>query len=152
MTTIMFRCGGLAAIAAWVAHALAWAAGLYLAFGPVYRGVSMTATAPGELPGEVNTHTATLIEVNGLYGVALLLIPVLLTALGLLTIYFIAPGRAARKALLWLSAVALAAFCIVAVFSIGLFYLPAVLALLCAAIASLPERGRPTNRQAALRE
>jgi hypothetical protein len=152
MTTIMFRCGRLAAIAAWVAHALAWAAGLYLAIGPVYQGVSMTAAAPGELPGEVNTHTATLIEVNGLYVVPLLLIPVLLTALGLLTIYFIAPGRAVRKALLWLSAVALAAYCIVAIFSLGVFYLPAALVVLCTAILSLPERGSPTNRQAAPRE
>ena len=152
MTNGMFRRGGPAAFAAWVAHALAWAAGLYLAFGPVYGGVSMTAAAPGELPGEVNTPPATLIEVNGLYVVPLLLIPVLLTALGLLTIYFIAPGRAVRKALLWLYAVALAAYCIVAVFSLGVFYLPAALAMLCAAISSLPERGRPTNRQAALRE
>ncbi len=126
---------GVITISAWAAHALAWAAGLWFVFAPVYRGVSVTSSMPGEPAGEVTRHTATLVEVNGLYVLWLLLIPVLLTGLALLAIRFTDAGQARRKALLWVSALTLLAVCVVGILSIGLFYLPAALALLVATVA-----------------
>ena len=52
------------------------------------------------------------------------------------------PDSRLRKAILWVAGLALLASCAVAIFSIGLFYLPAALALLCAAAASTLERPR----------
>ena len=126
---------GVAAISAWAAHALAWAAGLWFVFAPVYRGVSVTPSMPGEPAGEVTRHTATLVEVNGLYVLWLLLIPILFSGLTLLVIRFTDAGLARRKALLWISALALLALCLVGILSIGLFYLPTAMALLVAAVA-----------------
>lgn len=126
---------GVAAISAWVAHALAWAAGIYFVFAPVYQGVSATSSMPGEPAGEVTRHTTTLLEVNGLWVLWLLFIPILLSGLALLAIRFTDAGQARRKALLWAPALALLALCVVGILSIGLFYLPTALALLVAAIA-----------------
>ena len=130
---------GVATISAWAAHALAWGVGLYMAFGPVYQGVSVTPTLPGEPLGEpprqATQYTATLLEANGLWVLWLLLIPILITGLVLLTIRFTHPGQARRKALLWPPAVVLLVFCVVAIASIGMLYLPTALALLVAAIA-----------------
>ena len=125
---------GVTAIAALTAHALAWGVGLYMAFGPVYQGASVTPTLPGEPTGEATRYTATLLEANGLWVLWLLMTPILLSALPLLSIRFTHPGQARRKALLWLPAVVLLAFCTVGIFSIGLFYLPVALALLVAAV------------------
>lgn len=126
---------GVATVSAWAAHALAWVAGLWMVFGPVYQGVSGTPSMAGEPAGEVTRHTATLVETNGLWVLWLLLIPILLSGLALLTIRFTDCGQARRMALLWVAALALLAFCAVGIFSIGLFYLPVALALLVTAIA-----------------
>ena len=126
---------GVATVSAWAGHASAWAAGLWFVFGPVYQGVSGTSSVPGEPAGEVTRHTATLVEVNGLYVLWLLLIPVLLSGLALLVIRLTDAGQARRKALLWISALALLALCLVGILSIGLFYLPTAMALLVAAVA-----------------
>lgn len=123
----------LGAASAWTAHAFAWAAGIWLAFGPAYEGVSGTAALPGEPGGEATRFTATLIEVNGLYVIWLLAVPILLTGVPLLVIRRPAAGRVGRKILLWVPAAALLGFCAMAIFSIGLFYLPAALALITAA-------------------
>lgn len=131
----MVRGIGVATISAWTAHALAWGVGLWMALGPVYQGVSVTPTGPGESAGEDTRVTASLVETNGLWVLWLLLAPVLLTGLALLAIRFTDPGQARRKVILWASALILLAFCAVGIFSIGIFYLPAALALLCAAIA-----------------
>ena len=40
------------------AHAFAWAAGVFFAFGPVYQGASVTPTLPGEPGGEVTRYSA----------------------------------------------------------------------------------------------
>ena len=114
---------------------MAWGAGLWLVFGPVYQGVSVSASLPGEPSGEATRHTATLLEVNGLWVLWLLLVPVLLSGLALLAVAFTDAGQARRKASLWLAALALLAFCLVGILSIGLFYLPVALALLAAAVA-----------------
>ena len=85
----------------WTANALAWGAGVWLGFGPSYRGVSVTPVLPGGSGGEVTHSTATLIEVNGVDVVLWLLVPVLLTIIALLAVYLVNPGQANRKILLW---------------------------------------------------
>ena len=130
----MMRRIGVTAISAWAAHVLAWVAGLWFVFGPAYQGVSVAPSMPGEPAGEVTRHTATLVEANGLWVLWLLLVPILLTGLTLLGIRFTDPGQTRRRVLLWLPALALLAFCLVGIFSIGLFYLPVALALLVAAV------------------
>ena len=131
----MMKRAGVATISAWAAHALAWVAGLWFVFGPVYRGVSGTPSLPGESAGEVTRHTTTLVGANGLWLLWLLLIPTLLSGLALLAIRFTDAGQARRRSLLWLAALALLAFCVVGIFSIGLFYLPTAIAMLVAVIA-----------------
>ena len=113
---------------------MAWAAGLWMVFGPVYQGVSVPATIAGEPAGEATRHTHTLVEANGLWVLWLLLIPVVMSGLVLVAIALTSPGQARRKALLWTLALALLVFCVVGIFSIGLFYLPALVALLVAAV------------------
>ena len=83
-------------VSAWTAHALAWAAGVWLTFGPAYEGVSVTpvlsdesatAVLRGDGSGSKATrYTATLIEVNGLYVIFWLLVPVVLTGIALLAV------------------------------------------------------------------
>ena len=126
---------GVATVSAWVAHAFAWAAGVWLAFRPTYEGASVTATLPGEPGGEVIRSSATAIEVNGLHVILLLLVPIFLTAITLLGLRL--QQTTMRKILLWSPAVVLLGFCFVAIASIGMFYLPTALALLVAAIADL---------------
>ena len=130
----MMKRVGVAAISAWVAHALAWAAGLWFVFAPVYQGVSVTPTSPGEPAGDVTRYTRTLVEVNGLWVLWLLLVPILLSGLALLVIRFTDAGQASRRAFPWLTALALLALCLAGILSIGLFYLPIALALLVAAV------------------
>ena len=76
----------IATASAWAAHAMAWAAGGWLAFAPAYQGASQTASLPGEPAGEIVRHTSTLIEQNGLQVVPLLLAPIVLTAIALLAL------------------------------------------------------------------
>ena len=128
---------GVATVSAWVAHAFAWAAGVWLAFWPTYEGASVTATLPGEPGGELIRSSATAIEVNGLHVILLLLVPIFLTAITLLGLRLTAKSQTVRKVLLWGPAVVLLGFCFVAIASIGMFYLPTALALLVAAIADL---------------
>ena len=124
-----------ATISAWTAHALAWAAGVWLTFGPAYEGMSVTPALPGEEPsGGAVRFTTTLVEVNGLYVLLWLLLPVLVTGIGLLAIHLANNSYARHRTILWCAVVALLGFCAVGVFSIGVFYLPAALALFFAAV------------------
>lgn len=127
-------------VSACAAHILAWAAGAFFAFGPAYQGESVAPAPPGELGGEVTRHSATLIEANGLYVIALLLVPVLLTGVALLSLRLTTKSQVARKVLLWGAAFVLLGFCVVAIFSIGVFYLPAAFALLVATYADFSEQ------------
>ena len=130
-------------VSAWTAHALAWAAGVWLTFGPAYEGVSVTPVLrdASETPvlrsdgsgSEATRYTATLIEVNGPYVILGLLVPVVLTGIALLAVQLANNSQARRKILLWGPVAALLGFCAVSILSIGVFYLPALLALLCAA-------------------
>ena len=103
-----------------IAHILAWAATLFFLFGPVYSG------SGGD--------TATLIEVNGLWSALLLVIPVALTAVTLIATLPTPAHPRIMLALRWASFALLLAFCAVSILSIGIFYLPAAVATLIAAI------------------
>ena len=134
-----------AVISTGVAHALAWVAALWLAARTSYQGASVTLVTPGDVAGETTGVTATLIEVNGLRVLSLLLAPVALTALALLAVLLTDAGEARRKVLLWASAVLLLGFCAVGSFSIGLFYLPAAIALAFSAVLGSRGRGADTG-------
>ena len=121
-------------ISAGVAHVWTWVVALFLVFGPVYRGVSETVVTSGGVAGESARFTSTLVEVNGLRVIPLLLAPVALSALALLAALITGVGFARRRVLLWVSAVLLLGACAVAIFSIGLFYLPAAVALIVSAV------------------
>ena len=70
-----------------------------------------------------------------------LLVPVLLTVIALLAVHLVNPGVLKRKILLWCAGLALLVFCMLAIFSIGILYVPAALALLVAAVTdSMPRR------------
>ena len=129
-------------VSAWTAHVLAWVVGAWLAFGPVYQGVS--ATLPGESPDDAARFTATLIEVNGLYVVPMLLVPVLLSGIAVWAVKSPYGGMAGRSVLLWASAVVLLGLCALSIISIGMLYLPVALALLVAAITGSAGRTQPT--------
>ena len=123
----------IATLSALAAHVLAWAGGVFLAF------VFVPLYGSGE----------TLVEVNGRGAIRLLLVPVVLTAITLAGA-LLTRGRqsnrsqATRTMLLWSSAIVLLGLCFVAIFSVGVFYLPAAIALLVAAIADLTmNRGEP---------
>ena len=130
-----------AVILAAFAHALTWVVALFLVFGPVYQGVSMTAVTPGGGVSESTRFTATLIGVNGLRVLPILLVPVALTGLALLAVLRTDAGQVRQKVLVWVPAVLLLAFCILGSFSIGIFYLPSGLALVLSAIFVSLSRG-----------
>jgi hypothetical protein len=124
-----------AVISAGIAHVLAWFASLFMAFGPVYQGVSSTVeTRPGGFAIESVETSETLLEANGLSMLPLLVGPVVLTALvvAILMTTRIKPSK--RKVPLWVAAVLLLGFGVVGTASIGIFYLPAAVALLVAAV------------------
>ena len=129
------------------AHVLAWIAFLFIAFWPSsYSGTSTTPIGPDGSGGEVVHHTGSVVEVNGWGVLVPLLVPVALTALGL-GVTWSRDGRGiSNKFLLWTIAVLLIGFCLIAIASIGMFYLPAALALLVSAITLSLKYGPTTRR------
>ena len=106
--------------AAITAHTLAWAATLFFLFWPIYTGVSVS---PGE-GGTSSVSGKTIIEVNGLWSALLLVLPIIVTAVGLIATL---PGTVRPRIMLtlrWASLALLLAFCAVSILSIGIFYLP----------------------------
>ena len=138
-----------------IAHVLTRVVGLWLVLGPVYQGVSVTAMRAGGVASESKRLTATLTEVNGL-GVLLLLLlllaPVVLTALALIATLLTSVASAKRRVFLWISAILLLGFCAAGILSIGLFYLPAALALVVAAALCPRHRGQGQRRSGTLRQ
>lgn len=128
------------------AHLMAWAAFLFLALWPsIYSGTT-TEMGPGGIP-HVVPFSGSLVEVNGWWVLVPVGVPLVLTAAGLLAA-FNAGNQPVRRALTWLAAALLAGFCIVSGFSIGMFYVPAALALVAAAILLTVARrqdARPTQ-------
>ena len=113
-----------------IAHIFAWAATLFFLFWPIYGGVSVS---PGE-SGLSSVSGKTLIEVNGIWAAFLIILPIVFTAIVLIASL---PGTALPRLMLTLRWTAFALtllFCVVGIYSIGVFYLPAALAVLVAAI------------------
>jgi len=124
--------------------ALAVAASAWIALLPgFYQGMSITG-APGEAPKELTELRASFIEVNGLRGLLMLLIPVLITLAGLLISWQTGYHNTFRRIIQWMLVALLLLFCIAGAFSIGIFYLPSALTLLVAAIFNL--RNKSDNR------
>jgi len=119
-----------------VGLALAVAAGAWLALDPgFYRGASTAVSSSG-----VQTTVATgasLIEENGGRVVGLLCVPVALAALGLYS------AVRQRRVLLWASGLVLIGCVVVSGFTIGMFYVPAALALLVASGLARAPAPRP---------
>ena len=116
---------------------LALAAGVGLALWPcAYQGVEAQSTPGGA--GEERHLCATLVEMNGVDVLGVLALPVLLTSVGLATV------RAGRRVILLTVTVALVAFCLLAVASVGLYYAPAAVALVIAVVGWRHERD-PTS-------
>jgi hypothetical protein len=82
---------------------------------------------------------ATLIQANGVDVLGVLALPVLLAGVGLLAVH------SRRRVVLVTVLVALVAFCLLALFSVGLFYLPAAVALVIAVVGWRPPPSAPPN-------
>ena len=110
-----------------------WAAGIgiWLAAWPcMYSGSSSVAstssTDPTSVLGQTQSSCSSLISENGTRVLFLLAVPIVLTAIGLL---------GALKGRRWLAlgpALLFFALCVVGLMSIGMFYIPAALALIVA--------------------
>lgn len=105
--------------AAALAHIFAWAATVFFLFVPVYRS---------------NTgSTATLVEVNGLSAALLLVVPVALTAVTLMVSLPGAPHPRIMLTLRWTTFAFMLLFSLAGAASIGMFYIPATIAVFVAA-------------------
>lgn len=116
--------------AALIAHILAWAATLFFLFWPIYSGVSV---GPGESVTS-SVSSKTLIEVNGLWSALLLVIPIIVTAVGLIATLPDTSRPRLMLTLRWTSFAFMLLFCVAGIYSIGIFYLPAAIGALVAAI------------------
>ena len=124
--------------AAITAHIFAWVATLFFLFWPIYSGVSVSA-GPGE-SGISSVSGKTLIEVNGLWSALLLVLPIIVTAVGLIATL---PGTARPRIMLtfrWASFTFLLLFCVAGIYSIGIFYLPAAISMLVTAIVKRTDK------------
>ena len=130
----------LAFTAALFSHLLAWVAFVLLVFVPFYQGESVTATPLGAIPSQPVQLTATLIEVNGWSVLPFVLAPVAISGVGLLGVILAGPGQVWRRAPLGISTLLLLGFCIAGSLSIGVFYLPAALAMAVSAGIGLSQR------------
>ena len=118
-----------------ISHGLAWVAFLWMAFWPAfYQGVSVTPVGPDGTGGERVHTTSSMVEVNGWWVLIPLLVPVILTAIGLLATFSPSPRKASRFVSMWAVAILLIVFCLLGMFSIGVFYLPAALLLLASTV------------------
>jgi hypothetical protein len=109
------------------------AAGLGLALWPcAYRGVESVGGG-----GLERQFCESLVEANGMSVLGVLALPVLLAGIGLVAV------RRRRRPILVAVMVALAAFCVLALASVGLFYLPAAVALIIAVVGWRPSSSPP---------
>jgi hypothetical protein len=99
----------------------------FLTFADTYSRESCVLIAPGSRV--CTSETSSLIEENGTQVLALLVVPVLISGAGLAAILprFDLPWFAG-----WLVAVGYAVLCVIAMFSIGFFFVPSALLLLAA--------------------
>ena len=136
-----------AGVSATVAHLLAWAAFLWIAFWPnSYQGVSETAVSvdgSGATTSEVVRYSASVTEVNGYWVLIPLLIPVLATATALLSLLTWKGERGGNILILSGTAVILLVFCVLGLLSIGVFYLPAAIGSIVTAVVFGLKPGLP---------
>ncbi len=109
---------------------MAWAASIWLVFGPAYQGVQVTIEGTTRV-------SATFIETNGLHVIWVPIVPVLLTGTALMAVGRTGPGPAGRRLLLWTISVVFLGFCALGLFSFGFLYLPVALALIIVAVTDL---------------
>ena len=79
-----------------------------------------------------------LVEANGMSVLGVLVVPVLLAGVGLVAV------RRRHRGVLMVGMVALVAFCVLALASVGLFYLPAAAALVIAVVGWRPSSSPPS--------
>lgn len=132
-----------------VAHALAWAAFLWLVLWPYsYRGVEATASPRGN--GEAATSytlSASFIEANGWWVLIPLFVPVLLSGLALIVVlWFAGANSLPKRFMLFGLAIACLVFCLLGYLSIGILFLPAALAMTITAFLSLYQAPRHDRR------
>ena len=124
-------------VVAWVALVAALGASIMLVFLPIYSG---TTTPPidvntGLATGQPVVMSATLLEVNGPRVFIPLSIPPVLAALGLLAVV---RAKHYRQLLIWIAAFLLAIFVFITGFSIGMYYVPAmILSMTCAMVTQM---------------
>ncbi len=115
-----------------LALALAAAAVAVLLFVPIYAGEVETMGLAGAIQ-RTSTHE-TLLQVNGAHALGPLLFPVAVAVLPVL--------RPESRALRVAAVVLLGGFVFLGAMSIGLFYLPALVALIFAAVLPSPGRAK----------
>ena len=135
----LFRASRVADVSAAVAHALAWAAFSWIVLNPcAYRGVSATPTTVDGLdqgPSEAVHYCAFFSDVNGLWAIVPMFVPVVLTGLALITLLTWKGPRLGAVVILGGLATVLLAFCVMGYLSFGIMYSPSALALIIATIA-----------------
>lgn len=118
-----------ALVAQCVALAFAVTAALFLLFAPTYSNSSEMTESSSSAGSTVTTvDTQTLTEVNGNWVMILLVVPIVLTLIPLLV------RGSTRHVVGMVATTVLAASTILAITSIGLFFIPAVAAAVTAAI------------------
>ena len=78
-------------------------------------------------------YRASMIAIEGIEGLMALLLPILVSGLFLVVVLAEPGGRAVTMTVLWVTAVLMMGFCVLAGFSIGLLYIPGAVAMLIAA-------------------
>jgi hypothetical protein len=104
---------------------LALLAAVALALWPcAYQGIEAQDVTGGA--AEQGRVCATMVEANGIGVIGVLAVPVLLAGTGLAAVL------AGWRAVQWIVIVVLAAFCLLSLASVGLFYVPTAVALIVA--------------------
>jgi len=125
--------------AAAAALVLAVGASLWLALWPgFYKGVAAEAApatsaadAQAQPSPQTREFSRSLVDVNGVKVIPILIFPVAITLVALLAALW--RDVSGSKLVLWANAGILVSFCVVAAFSVGLFYLPAAAGVMTAA-------------------
>ena len=104
---------------------------LVLLFWPVYEGVTYYSHGPVA----TQHYSKTLIGQNGLWVIGLLLIPLVIVGTPLFAAW--RSKRALGKPALWSAALVLTGLCLLAILSVGVFYIPAAIVLIAAATLNL---------------
>ena len=126
-------------IANWIAVAWTAAVGAFLLYGPMYATESTSYAIGGEAATPApHVETKGLLAVEGSSAYARVLLPVLVALVPLLM-----PWRAVRQIARFVAIALLTAYALAGVMSVGMFYLPAIVAL---AVAQMTDGKEPARR------